>query len=378
MRPNRLIIIAIFSVTWLLILWLLIALITEDRKLSTRLSRDIEDTAKQFAICRKQSPSQTHAPLKVCSPGFLWQQGKCVQCPKGTFGLPQWTVCESLLTCDDVLHEVRTSKLLHTLGNWHYHQAEWKGYEVVYGKIRNEDVAINSNAILALGSHPNLLYPIGFCEEQRAIVFGIDQWRGTHSVGSASELNTILAQTGCDNWMVRFQLCLDYIRVLYRLHSEPSGPYVLCNSHSLELILSQFLISADLRMLLVNYDNLPQVRAYSSNTTSPKSLVKCSKSELKNDFVAPEQKWPLNKLKVFNSDEQPGYNEKTDVWKIPDIAKVLLGTDSLKAAENEHIVGYLVAVHQKCKRINPEKRPAVGDVLKEYELVWKLLSDAQN
>ena len=206
-------------------------------------------------------------------------------------------------------------------------------------------------------------------------MFSIDQWRGTHSVGSGSELNTILAQTGCDNWMVRFQLCLDYIRVLYHLHSERSGPYVLCNSHSVEHILSQFLITEDLQMLLVNYDNLPQVRAYSSNTTSPKSLVKCSKSELKNDFVAPEQKWPLNKLKVFNSDEQPGYNEKTDIWKIPDVAKVLLGVDLLKAVENEHIVDYLVTVHQKCKRIDPEERPAISDVLKEYELVWKLLSD---
>ena len=374
MRPNRLII-AVFSVTWLLILWLLIEFITEDRKLSEGLSRNMEDTAKQLALCRETSP-QTHKTLKICSPGFIWQHAKCVKCPRGTFGLPQWTVCESVLTCDDILHEVRISKLLYTLGNWHYYQAEWKGYEVVYGKIHNENVGINSNAILALSPHPNLLYPIGFCEEQRAIVFSIDQWRGTHSVGSVSELNTILVQTGCDNWMVRFQLCLDYIRILYHLHTEPSGPYVFCNSHSLELILSQFLISADLQMLLVNYDNLPQVRIGTNNTTSPKSLVKCSKSELKNDFVAPEQKWPLNKLKVFNSDEQPGYNEKTDVWKIPDVARVLLGADSLKTTENEHIMDYLVAIHHKCKRINPDERPAISDVLKEYELVWKLLSDA--
>lgn len=366
MRPNRLII-AVFSVTCLLILWFLI-----ERKLSERLSRDMEDTAKQFAICREPSP-QTHKFQEVCSPGFIWQHGKCVKCPRGTFGLLQWTVCENLLTCDDILHEVRISKLLHTLGNWHYYQAEWKGYEVVYGKIHDENVAINSNAILALSPHPNLLYPIGYCEEQRAVVFSIDQWRDTHSVGSVSELNIILAQTGCDNWMVRFQLCLDYIRILYHLHTEPSGPYVFCNSHSLDLILSQFLISADLRMLLVNYDNLPQVRIGTSNTNA---LAKCSQSELKNDFVAPEQKWPLNKLKVFNSDEQPGYNEKTDVWKIPDVARVLLGADSLKTAENGHIVDYLVAVHQKCKRINPDERPAISDVLKEYELVWKLLSDA--
>ena len=374
MRPNRLII-AVFSVTWLLILWLLIEFITEDRKLSERLSRDMEDTAKQLALCREPSP-QTYKTLKICSPGFIWQHAKCVKCSRGTFGLPQWTVCESVLTCDDILHEVRISKLMHTLGNWHYYQAEWNGYEVVYGKIHNENVNINSNAILALSPHPNLLYPIGFCEEQRAIVFSIDQWRGTHSVGSVSELNTILAQTGCDNWMVRFQLCLDYIRILYHLHTEPSGPYVLCNSQSLELILSQFLISAEMRMLLVNYDNLPQVRIGTNNTTSPKSLVKCSKSELINDFVAPEQKWPLNKLKVFNSDEQPGYNEKTDVWKIPDVVRVLLGADLLKTAANEHIVDYLVAIHHRCKRINPDERPAISDVLKEYELVWKLLSVA--
>ena len=128
MRPNRLII-AVFSVIWLLILWLLIEFITEDRKLSEGLSRDMEDTAKQLALCREPSPQMAHKTLKICSPGFILQHAKCVKCPRGTFGLPQWTVCESVLTCDDILHEVRISKPLHTLGNWHYYQAEWKGYE---------------------------------------------------------------------------------------------------------------------------------------------------------------------------------------------------------------------------------------------------------
>jgi len=111
---------------------------------------------------------------------------------------------------------------------------------------------------------------------------------------------------------------------------------------------------------------------------TPKALVRCSKSELKGSFVAPEQKWPFNQLKVFNADEQPGYNEKTDIWKIPDVVKALLGGDALKLAESEHILDYLVAVHRKCKRSNPEERPAISDVLKEYELVWSLLANTQD
>ena len=40
-----------------------------------------------------------------------------------------------------------------------------------------------------------------------------------------------------------------------------------------------------------------------SDMKNPKALVRCSKSELKGNFVAPEQRWPFNQLKVFNADE---------------------------------------------------------------------------
>jgi len=375
MHPRRLLT-AVVSVTSLLIVWFLIAAILEERSVYVTIARDKENMVKQFATCRGPSTMiQAHNSPKTCFPGFLWQQGRCVQCPRGTFSLPQWTVCEDFLTCDDLLHEVRITKPLYVLGNFHYYEAEWKGYEIVCGKSQSEDVAVHSAPLQELPPHSHMLYPIGICEETGTVAFSIDHWRRAQSVVSVNKLDTILAQTGCDNWMTRFQLCLDFIRILHHLHTVTGGPYVLCNSHSLEHAVSQFLISEDLQLLLANYDNLPQVKLDTSDMKTPKALVRCSKSELKGNFVAPEQKWPFNQLKVFNADEQPGYNEKTDIWKIPDVVKALLGGDALKLAESEHILDYLVAVHRKCKRSNPEERPAISDVLKEYELVWSLLTN---
>ena len=366
----------VVSVICLIMVCLLLAAISEERKTYARIAK--ENLVIQFTTCRGPSSTtmiRTYSSPKMCSPGFLWRQGGCVPCPRGTFSLAQWTVCEDFLVCDDMLHEVRVSKLLYTVGNWHYYEAEWKGYEIVCGKTQRNDVTTHTSVLQELQPHSHLLYPIGFCEETGTVAFSIDQWRRAQSIGSVSKLGAILAPTGCDNWMTRFQLCLDYVRILHRLHTAAGGPYVFCNSHSLEHTLSQFLISEDLQLLLANYDNLPQVRLDTSDVKTPKTHVRCSKNELKGDFVAPEQKWPFSQLKVFNADEQPGYSEKTDIWKIPDIVEALLNGGALEVAESEHIMDYLVAVHQKCKRNNPEERPAVSDVLKQYELVWRLLSN---
>jgi len=102
MHPRRLLT-AVVSVTSLLIIWFLIAVILEERNVYVTIARDKENMVKQFATCRGPSTMiQAHKSPKMCSPGFLWQQGRCAQCPRGTFSLPQWTVCEDFLTCDDL------------------------------------------------------------------------------------------------------------------------------------------------------------------------------------------------------------------------------------------------------------------------------------
>lgn len=267
-------------------MWFLVQYILEERRAYTKISKNIQDMYNGLSRC---SPPNRKLHSK-CTPGFIHQKGACLQCVKGTFSLSQWTACRNLLTCDDIQRDVRISKFLYTLGNWQYYLAEWKSHEVLYAKPLTE-LVVSFKALRDLPPHSNLLYPIGLCEEIYTVIFSHEG----SIVGSANQLDSILKQTGCDNWLIRFRLCLNYVDILSVLHLLTTGPSVLCNSHTLELTLSQFLITRDFRLVLATFDNLPQSDVKGD---SGRSLIKCSERELEGEFVAPEQKWPYSRLSV--------------------------------------------------------------------------------
>ena len=155
------------------------------------------------------------------------------------------------------------------------------------------------------------------------------------------------------------------------LHSKETETLVLCNSHSLPLLLSQFLITEDLRLVLAAYNNLPVLNV-SSNSLEAK--VKCSRNELKGDFIAPEQRWPYQSSKVFNYAQQVGYTEKADIWKIPDVTQGLLN----KKGDYQNVLDLLEVLHRKCKSLEPTSRPTAAQVLHKYQFIWKTLGFGTN
>ena len=171
--------------------------------------------------------------------------------------------------------------------------------------------------------------------------------------------DTVPVGHSCDNWMVRFKLAIQYVSLLQYLHLHPSGPYVLCNSHSLDTLLSQFSLSHNLQLLLVNFENLP----------GGHDPVVCSRKELHGDFVAPEQTWPYGEYRLFNPDQQPGYYYTSDIWKVPDITKWLLGTSQ----ESINILNYLATIHHRCKSTDYTWRPSAKEIVTEYERIWSAL-----
>lgn len=343
----------------LLLLWYLMQYTLEEKAVSRRMVEGVLENIDKVSKCLNMRHSVRFS--MACETGSIRRGGMCIQCPGGTFTLPHWTVCKRWLTCSDMSRDVRISKLLYSLGDWQYFLAEWKNYEVIYAKSLAVTSEISFDALQELAPHSNFLHPIGFCQAKQVVLFSMDDV----ILNPANQLNSILKKTDCDYWPVRFQLCLDYLSVLSHLHSSIGGPYVLCNSNNASHILTQFLISSDLRLIFANFDNLPQV-------LDGKQPVKCSRRELQVDFIAPEQLWPFSQLKVFNFDEQPGYNEKTDVWKVPDVTRALFLSESHKPG-SEKVLDYLVAMHYRCKKLSPNDRPTAMEILKEYELVWQLL-----
>ena len=307
--------------------------------------------------CFKSQSSQERIEHVVCPLGFVLLHGKCSRCPEGTFGLPRWTSCVKFLTCDDLMADVRPTQTLWKTERWRFVSAEWNSFRLVYSQAV-EDFPIDLESVWTtatqLAPHQNILYPVGSCADTNTLVYGVNE-----DLYPLSQLDTLLERTGCDNWMVRFKLAIQYVSLLQYLHLHPSGPYVLCNSHSLDTLLSQFSLSRHLQLLLVNFENLP----------GGHDAVVCSRKELHGDFVAPEQTWPYGEYRLFNPDEQPGYYYTSDIWKVPDVTKWLLGTSQ----ESINILNYLATIHRRCKSTDYTWRPSAKEIVTEYERIWSAL-----
>ena len=177
--------------------------------------------------------------------------------------------------------------------------------------------------------------------------------------GSADKLNQVLPHLNMhanEELHTRIQLARDYLRILVFLHHSPLGVRVMCDTNDLIKTLSQFLITDDFHLVVNDLDALPEVNHQIGQ------LVKCGHQELYGWFVAPEQLWPFND-KPFNDLEMPGYDEKIDIWRIPNVVVWFLG-DSLDGLK---IKAKLKNLFNSCKIKDPKLRPNASEVLKAFE-----------
>ena len=182
--------------------------------------------------------------------------------------------------------------------------------------------------------------------------------------GSLERLNEQLAKWNVqisDEWHLRIQLAENYLSILEYLHHSPIGTRVMCDTNDLPKTLSQFLITDDYRLIVNDLDALPEVR---ENGT-----VKCGHRMLFGEFVAPEQLWPHDN-QDFSDEQMPGYNEKTDIWKIPDVLVFLLGSSS--RASRLKIL--LFDLFRSCKTYDALHRPSINEVKMKFESALKLLN----
>lgn len=203
-----------------------------------------------------------------------------------------------------------------------------------------------------------LVQLVGFCHHPLAIITEY------YELGSAAGFHELLESNSYQRWntiQTRFQLCLDYVEILVWLHSDSVGTRVMCDSNDLRKTLEQYLLTNDFRLVLNDVDALPSVNH------SKRELVKCGHRELFGDFVAPEQRWPYDL--PYDDNLMPFYDEKTDIWKIPDVCQYFL-----RGARDESILIYhLFSIHKKCKVENPVLRSTAQDVLTRYKDVWTTL-----
>lgn len=205
---------------------------------------------------------------------------------------------------------------------------------------------------------PLVVQLVGFCLEDNTLV------TEHHPLGSLLNLDSVLAQQQYqqhNTWQVRLRLAMDYVSILHYLHNSPVGQRVMCDSSSLEKTLSQFLLTSDFHVVVNDVDALPEV------DPSRGLLVKCGHRELTGDFVAPEQLWPYtNKGEPFSDEHMPEYDERTDIWKIPDVTQFLIG----RVPGGDLVHFHLFQIHKECKEEDPKLRPSALTVLKAYKSVY--------
>ena len=176
---------------------------------------------------------------------------------------------------------------------------------------------------------------------------------------SADKINEVLLNSNFneeEQFQIRLNLCLDYLSIIEFLHNSPLGVRVMCDSNDLQKTLSQFLITDQYRLIVADLDALPEVNI----TRNLK--IKCGYRQLFGDFVAPEQLWPYTDLD-FDGDLMPGYTEKVDIWKIPEVLLYLLGDSTLA----KRLRFYVFDTFSKCKNIDPAQRPTVTEIKDEFQ-----------
>ncbi|KAJ8335712.1 hypothetical protein SKAU_G00390540 [Synaphobranchus kaupii] len=281
-------------------------------------------------------------------------------CPPRHFKMGTMKNCSPWLQCPAVRTEVRKLKMIGQGAVKQVFLSEWRGHKVAVSKLSSleyrEDF-LHGLAMLQALQGPHVVLLVGLCVEDHTFVTEYQP------LGSLLNLDSVLEQEKyrkLDTWRTRLRLALEYVSALHYLHNSPVGTRVMCDSNDLGKTLSQFLLTSDFHLVANDLDALPAVERARGG------LVKCGGRELRGEFVAPEQLWPHGEGAPFRDELMPGYDEKTDVWKIPDVARFLLGR--VPGGDVAHL--HLFQIHGECKRKDPASRPSARDVLGVYRTVY--------
>lgn len=237
------------------------------------------------------------------------------------------------------------------------HLAKWENYYVVFNIPANQDYIIDYlhglNLLIALQPSIHVTQYLGACNDIYVTEY--------HPLGSADSLDFHLSNTlgATDNLTLRFNLCIDYVSILNRLHTHQNSTLVMCDSNSLHKILTQYLLTSDMRLVVNDLDSIAILKHSSG------SKIKCGHRQLFGDFVAPEQLWPFEE--DFNDEAMPGYDEKSDIWKVPNVCEFFLG----KHKKSQSLQYHLFKIHKQCKSVNPADRPTAKNILMEYIRIKK-------
>lgn len=291
------------------------------------------------------------------------------KCTNDMFRVGHMTGCHKQLRCSEIVKDlVVTDQVLGEGAQKAVKKGLWQDQEVAVSFLKNqeylEDFQHGLKMLQMFAEDPGyfenkVVQLVGWCFENTPPVIVTE----LHPLGAASGLHLLLREKfqERDSLLQRFVMCIEFVQILNILHSHYTGPRVLCDANYPQKALSQFLLSNNLSLILNDMDALPRVDRQSGQ------LVKCGHRELQGEYVAPEQRWNFDR--EFDDSAMPHYDEKIDIWKIPDVCNFIIG-DTPGASK---IQLHLFNIHSKCKQTEPSKRPTAHEVLMFYKNLYDKL-----
>lgn len=283
-------------------------------------------------------------------------------CPSQHFQLQNMSNCHPWLTCKD-FKDLDVGELVGVGAVKAVYRAKWKNSTVAFSQLNNpdylDDFKHGLNMLQLLNPSPYVVQLIGFCEVENVILTEY------HKFGNAVNITHLIHTFGKkDDLQLRLRLCLNYALLLEYLHDGPAGHRVMCDSNSLDKLLSQLLVTDEIMLVLNDLDALPEIIKELNNT------IKCGHNKLEGNFIAPEQHWDLPS--PFDDDEMPGYDEKIDIWKAATVCDHFIGD----VTDNEMARYRLFFLHKSCKNVNAKERPTATQLAAQYmKIMYELHQD---
>ena len=232
--------------------------------------------------------------------------------------------------------------------------SSWRTHSVIVSELLSADLQpdfdVGVDLMKRFHDSPHIIQLVGVCNNTM-----VTEYHPFKSIDNLHMIRHMYPQTLTLDW--RLNMCVDYVEILHYLHTHPDGIFIMCDSNSLEKTLGQYLFRDDLKLILNDLDAIANISRQSGEN------IICGHKEIGGDFVAPEQLWPFDDDSEYNQKLMRPYDEKIDIYKIPDICNYFL--------ENVPQTGLvklsLLDIHTQCKLHDPKERPTAQQVLNKYK-----------
>jgi serine/threonine protein kinase len=312
-----------------------------------------------------------------------------IQCPNGYFRVIDMEQCRPWLDCNEIEREVRI--VVNAAGNGLgkiFSKAEWQGRPVAF--IRTREDKITSQKIVErvrqgfenlkmLQPHPRVTQLIGYCIAGNVTVMITE-------LGAWGDLRQFMLTPTFKGLSLakRTDLAAQLVDAIDYVHNSPSGSRINCDMNTVGQALAQFVVLDDMRIVLNDVDDLPA----GDSKAKLKSQCVVGRHNVNgtadHSFEAPERRWPWPdkfpsevdpqefeaRMRTTNDDsysegdlelKSPQVDEKSDIWKLPDLVEKILisgiAAESENAKRTKAMLAHLRPILRECKFKQPEKRP---------------------